>query len=338
MRPDEQQTSRAMPVRNQLIALLILVVAAGAGTLIMTGGFKGRAQATPQPRATRFVPDAAQLKSFDIRAVALHPFRDEIVTDGYLAANGSGTAGLGSPVTAAQSSDLLQAEADLTTASAQYRTALETEKRQHQLYKVDGTALKDWQQSQSDLAAASAALASARNRLQLLGHPVAGPGAGRTFRVGDQSTIWLIANIRENDAGLVARGDTMEGHLAAYPGKTVTGTVDFISSVIDPVTHRLIVAARLHNPKGLLRPNMLATVTVLGPTVINRPAVIRDAVVYDGNQAHVWTVNTSGDLSLRRVSLGRTNGNYVEVTAGLQPGERIVTSGALFIDQAMGGD
>ena len=64
----------------------------------------------------------------------------------------------------------------------------------------------------------------------------------------------------------------------------------------------------------------------------------QNAVVYEGDAAHVWLVSPRGNLSLRRITIGRSGGGYSEVMSGLVAGEQIVTSGALFIDQATGQD
>jgi cobalt-zinc-cadmium efflux system membrane fusion protein len=65
-------------------------------------------------------------------------------------------------------------------------------------------------------------------------------------------------------------------------------------------------------------------------------AVPRDAIIYEGDAARVWVVREKDDekaIELRRVKVGLTNGNMVEVTKGLAAGDRVVTKGTLFIDR-----
>ena len=314
------------------------VAALGAvalGVVILTSA-SGETRSQPEPVAVRFVPSEEQLRSFAAQPVTLQTFRTEIVTDGYVAANGGGTSGAGLPVLPGQASDMLQAENDRAAARVQYRNAAAAEDRQHKLYLSEGAALKDWQQSQADLATAAAAVASARNRLRLLGKP--DDGKAGAFTVGDNSSVWLIANVREDDARLVHVGDPLSAELPGYPGRTVSGTVGFIASVIDPSTHRLAVGARVPNPDGSLRPNMLATLDILGGTAHQAPAVPQNAIIYDGDQAHVWVVEPNRRLSSRAVKPGRVAGGLVEIVAGLKAGERVATAGGLFIDQAMTSD
>jgi cobalt-zinc-cadmium efflux system membrane fusion protein len=66
----------------------------------------------------------------------------------------------------------------------------------------------------------------------------------------------------------------------------------------------------------------------------NALAVPRDAVIYEGNTARVWVVRDDNKaIELRRIKVGLTSGNMVEVTDGLAKGERVVTKGSLFIDR-----
>jgi cobalt-zinc-cadmium efflux system membrane fusion protein len=56
--------------------------------------------------------------------------------------------------------------------------------------------------------------------------------------------------------------------------------------------------------------------------------------VYEGEAAHVWVVQGEGLLAYRAIRTGRSNDGLIEVLEGLEPGERIVTKGGVFIDQA----
>jgi len=248
------------------------------------------------------------------------------------------------PLLLDQSSDLIQAESDFVTAKAQYRIAQTSAARQRDLYKVDGTALKDWQRAQADLVTASAALASARNRLRLLGKSDAeiaalerhGLPTGAVFSVGTQSTLWLVANVREEDSPLVHLGDPVEVRVPAWPRKPFKARIGYIAPIIDAATHRLVVGAAIQNMQGQLKPNMLANVTIIAGPAATAPAVPEQAVIHEGDMTHVWVLRNDGSLVLRRIITGRSDGGTVEVIEGLSPGERIVTGGALFIDRASG--
>ena len=354
------ETNPPAPVRHGLSAhkqIYALAVLAGLALLAVLGAFfwDVGAPAGPAPaqgKLASFVPTSQQLSSLNIRTVQRRLFSTRIVTDGYVAPNGgfaaggaNGTVRDGLPMLAGQSSDVLQAESDLVTASAQYRAAAANESRQHQLYDAQGAAMKDWQQAQVDLASASAALSNARNRLRILGKSGSAvaaveqglPAQQTAFSVGDLSTVWLVANVREADAGLVHPGDQVQVQVPAWPGETFQAQVTYVSSVIDPVTHRLVIGAAIRNAGEKLKPNMAASFTIIAGRATDAPAVPQSALVYEGDTIRVWVVGPHGDLLLRNVTIGRSDGDFVEVTSGLSTGEQIVTSGALFVDQAASG-
>jgi cobalt-zinc-cadmium efflux system membrane fusion protein len=69
------------------------------------------------------------------------------------------------------------------------------------------------------------------------------------------------------------------------------------------------------------------------------PAVPQDAVVYEGDTAHVWVADDQAKtLAIQPITPGRTRDGLVQVLAGLKAGQKIVTAGAVFIDRAVTGD
>jgi cobalt-zinc-cadmium efflux system membrane fusion protein len=276
----------------------------------------------------------------------------------------------GAPLATLEASEFVQAQNDLQVAAAQVKLARINETRKHALYDAKGGSLQDWQQSQTDLTAAETALNSVRNRLQILGRspadiaaletsrsmnptatltaPIAGvvvdrqvgpgqylqAGGAPVFTIADPSRVWLLANVRETDAGLVRLGQSVEVRVLAYPNRVFRARVTFVSAVVDPVTHRLPVRAEIDNRDAALKPEMFANFRILTSDATESPAVPAAAVIFEGEAAHVWVVAGDALLELRAIHAGRSNGGLVEVLDGLKPGERIVTKGGLFIDQA----
>jgi membrane fusion protein, heavy metal efflux system len=276
----------------------------------------------------------------------------------------------GAPLATLEASEFVQAQNDLQLAAAQVKLARINETRKHASYDAKGGSLQDWQQAQTDLTAAETALNSVRNRLQILGRspadiaaletsrnmnpiatltaPIAGvvvdrqvgpgqylqAGGAPVFTIADPSRVWLLANVRETDAGLVKLGQSVEVRVLAYPNRVFRARVTFVSAVVDPVTHRLPVRAEIDNRDGALKPEMFANFRILTSDATESPAVPAAAVIFEGEAAHVWVVAGDALLELRAIRAGRSNDGLVEVLDGLKPGERIVTKGGLFIDQA----
>lgn len=233
----------------------------------------------------------------------------------------------------------------------------------------------DFSAATSDMSSAESAVDAARNRLRILGRtdqeiavieekrgissdtPILAPIAGSilqrkigpgqyvnngssdpAFVVGDLSTVWLVANVREADAAKVALGQSIEVSTLAYPDRTFSGTIDYVSASIDPSTRRILVRGTVSNPNNLLKPEMFAKVAVVTGSEETSPALPREAIVYNENGAHVWSVADSNALQLRSVQLGLTSGAMVQVVSGLNAQDKVVVQGGLLIDRAAAGD
>jgi cobalt-zinc-cadmium efflux system membrane fusion protein len=123
----------------------------------------------------------------------------------------------------------------------------------------------------------------------------------------------------------------------ALPGRVLHAKISYVGSAIDPATRRLPVRADVDNSGGLLKPQMFANVTIISGAGQARPAVPQSAVIYEGDQARIWVEARNGNLGLRRIRIGRTEGTLVEALSGVEAGERVVVGGAIFIDRAASG-
>jgi cobalt-zinc-cadmium efflux system membrane fusion protein len=229
-------------------------------------------------------------------------------------------------------------------------------------------------QAQNDLRSTQTALEASRNKLRILGFtdeavstfqemgrinpettilaPIAGTvvqrkiGPGQyvnsgasdpVFVIGDLSTVWLTAFVREADASNVSVGQEIAFNVLALPGRPLKARINYVSAAIDPATRRLLVRATIDNKDGLLKPEMFANVTIYSASDHPAIGVPKQALIYEGNQVRVWVAHEDKSIELRRIKTGLTNGDLVEVEGNLKPGEQIVTKGSLFIDRAASG-
>lgn len=228
-------------------------------------------------------------------------------------------------------------------------------------------------QAQNDMRSSQTALEAARNKLKILGFdeqaiddfrrkgginpeitisaPIAGTvvqrkigpgqyvGAGSSdpvYVIGDLSTVWLTAFVRETDATAVAVGQEIAFTVLALPGRQLSASINYVAAALDPATRRLLVRATVDNREGLLKPEMFANVTIYSPSGHAAVGVPRTALIYEADQVRVWVAHDDKTIELRRIKPGLTNGDVVEVLGNLRPGEKIVTKG-LFIDRAASG-
>ncbi len=140
-------------------------------------------------------------------------------------------------------------------------------------------------------------------------------------------TIKLDFSVPERFIATLRAGQQVEAKVSAYPDRLFKGVVSTVDSRIDPVTRSVIVRAEIPNDDNALRPGLLMRVEV-----INRSwqaiGVPEESVVPTGGKTYVFVVK-NGDAERREVTLGLRRPGYVEVTSGLEAGERVVTEGTM---------
>jgi cobalt-zinc-cadmium efflux system membrane fusion protein len=283
----------------------------------------------------------------------------------------------GAPLLTVEASEYVQAVNDLIAAKAALDAAWASEKRQSGLFAAGAAAEKDLQQTRTERISAESAWAVARGQLRIFGKsegeiealgnhrsasdeavitaPIAGTvtqrqvGVGQTivsaaagaanplFTIGDLSTVWLVANVREADAPSVKVGQMADVTTLALPDRTFSGKVAWVGPALDPVTHRLPIRLAVRNPQGMLKPQMFARFRIITSEATLALSVPDSAVIHDGAVTRVFKLK--GDaLSGQTVRIGRHLDGMVEIVEGLAAGDEVVTAGALFIDRAASPD
>ena len=150
------------------------------------------------------------------------------------------------------------------------------------------------------------------------------------FRIADLEKVWILADLLEGDAPLARPGMTAK---VTVPGQAAASTavVSRVPPHFDPVSRTMKVRLEVENPGARLRPDMYVDVElrVDRPEALTVPA---DAIVDSGLRSTVFVEASQGVFEPRHVETGWRAGNRVEVLSGLEPGDRIVTSGAFLVD------
>lgn len=165
------------------------------------------------------------------------------------------------------------------------------------------------------------------------GQYVSTGGGDPSYVIGDLSRVWLIAQLREPDIAKVEIGERVRFRVLAYPDKDFEGKIDYIGSSVDTASRRVYVRAVIDNEKGLLKPEMYASVRIINDHESVSPSVPRAAVIFEGDKAGVWVISDDNSVVNRRIIPGILNGNNLEVLDGLKAGDRVVVKGALFVDR-----
>ena len=276
----------------------------------------------------------------------------------------------GAPLARILSPDLGSAAADELKARADQLQAEHELKRQRELYAVHASAQRDLEAAEDNFARAQAEYARAAQKTRLLRQgsldavtqeyvlrsPIDGQVISRTaspgaevqgayagggnvvelFTVGSLEDLWLLGDVYEADLASVKFGAAVSLSVAAWPGRTFRGTVDWVSDTLDPVLRTEKVRCLLKNQSGLLRPEMYEVVHIAAP-VRRALTVPRDALLRLGDETDVFVEgpeDKEGNTPFhkRRVLANEElPGDKVPVREGLKAGERVATLGSIFL-------
>ena len=151
------------------------------------------------------------------------------------------------------------------------------------------------------------------------------------YTIADLSEVWVEAELREADAGTVREGAPATVELAAFPGRPIPGRVEYVYPTLQSESRTLKARIAIPNPGGRLKPGMYATVRLSSPsrTTLTVPSA---AVVDTGERAVVFVDAGGGRIMPQEVETGRVSGDLAEILAGVEPGQRVVTSAQYILD------
>jgi Cu(I)/Ag(I) efflux system membrane fusion protein/cobalt-zinc-cadmium efflux system membrane fusion protein len=151
------------------------------------------------------------------------------------------------------------------------------------------------------------------------------------YRVADLSTVWVEAEVYETDLPIVRTGMRASISLPGYPDRSFAGRISYIYPAVTAETRTVRARIALANPSGLLKPNMLATVTLQAPE--SRALLVpADALVDTGTQQLVFVTDGTGRFTPREVRVGRRTADQVELLSGIAEGEELAASATFFLD------
>jgi membrane fusion protein, heavy metal efflux system len=159
-------------------------------------------------------------------------------------------------------------------------------------------------------------------------------GATQAFIISDMSSVWVLANVYQSDMAAVHVGDQFAVQTDSYPDK-FQGKISFISPALDPTTRTLQARIVVENPGEKLKNNMYVTATVNAGVEQNAIAVPDSSVLRDDeNQPFVYVATESNQFGRRPVEIGQSEAGKTQILKGLNPGDRVVGDGSLFLQFA----
>jgi cobalt-zinc-cadmium efflux system membrane fusion protein len=152
------------------------------------------------------------------------------------------------------------------------------------------------------------------------------------FAISDLSTMWLKAAVPENDIPLIRVGQEIEVKVTAIPDWVFKAKISAIGAASDATTRRGIVRSELPNANRELKAEMFASFKITTSEGGPAPAVPVEAIIWDGDVATVWVETTPKVFRRRVVQVSTQENGLVEITSGVQQGEKVVARGAIFVD------
>ena len=153
----------------------------------------------------------------------------------------------------------------------------------------------------------------------------------RLYTIADLSTVWVLAQVFQNDLGRIKAGTPTALTVDSYPGRTFRGRVDFIYPDVDITTRTARVRLIFPNPNLTLSPGMYVNVVLQVP-LGSQLVIPVSGVLQSGTRQIVFVDRGAGYLEPRDVQLGPQAGDEYVVLKGLKAGERIVTSANFLVD------
>ncbi len=156
--------------------------------------------------------------------------------------------------------------------------------------------------------------------------------AGMTlFRIAGLEKVWAVADVPEAQAMGLVRGRKVKAQLQADESRSFEGALQEVLPQVSASTRTLQARFELDNRAGQLTPGMLLKLQLAGPTAM-RLMVPAEAVIRTGRRTVVFVAGEGGSFAAREVALGQETGEFIEVTRGLDKGERVVVSGQFLVD------
>jgi membrane fusion protein, heavy metal efflux system len=268
----------------------------------------------------------------------------------------------GQIVAVLDSPDLAQAYDDNAKAADSLALTSKNLERQEQQSRIGVISDRDLDQARSDHAQAQAEATRTQARLLVLGAGGAASAAGHPGRlvvrapvngsvtsltlargnmlndatqpvmtIADLSTVWVTALVAEKDLAGVKTGQQAQVTLSAYPDKVLQGRVTSISDVIEADSRRDKVRIALPNADYSLRPNMFATVTLLGPST-SQVIVPTSALLMNNDRTSVFVATAPWTFKRRLVDLRLSEGSTAVILAGVAAGEQVVVKGGILLN------
>jgi cobalt-zinc-cadmium efflux system membrane fusion protein len=160
-------------------------------------------------------------------------------------------------------------------------------------------------------------------------------GATQAFTISNTSTVWVLANVYQQDLPYVRVGDPVTITTDAYPNQEFHGKISYVAAALDATTRTLQARIEVQNPQDRLKKDMYVVSGVLAGKIPNALVVPKSAVLRDSeNEPFVYVLAGNNQFARRQVKLGEPSGDQMQITNGIAAGDKVAGDGSLFLQFA----
>jgi cobalt-zinc-cadmium efflux system membrane fusion protein len=172
----------------------------------------------------------------------------------------------------------------------------------------------------------------------LVGQEVRADAVAPLLTISDLGTVWVLADVYEQDLAFATPGAAVQVRVPAYAGEAFAGKVDHVGDVVDPMTHTVKLRCVVPNQGNRLKPEMFARIELASAS--DRKAILLPsrAILTDSQHTRVIVATEGNVFRQRVVETGPEVDGKVRVLGGIKPGEKVVTDGAIFLKREMESD
>jgi len=264
------------------------------------------------------------------------------------------------------STDLSDAQMQLIKAESQQGLAAAGVARAEQLVAADVIGRAELERRRAEQLQAATEVSAYRTQLRGLGmteaqirqmetsrrlsadYPIVSPRAGTVlkrdvtvgqvvqpadpaFTIADLSSVWIVANVPEEEGAVLQQGMEVDVRIPALPTEEIHGRLSYVSPIVDPNTRTIAVRMDVLNTAGILKPDQLASMTFTGKSQ-KQLTVPNTAVVREEDKDHVFVRIGQGRYILREVVLGAEANDRRAVVSGITASDSLVLDGAFHLN------
>jgi cobalt-zinc-cadmium efflux system membrane fusion protein len=148
--------------------------------------------------------------------------------------------------------------------------------------------------------------------------------------VADLSTVWVAADVPEDQVRFAKVGDSVQITMNAYPGEVFAGRVMRVGDMVDPTTRTVKVRAQLANPNERFRPEMFAQLRIQQGSV-ELPVIPRTALIENQGKTVIYIERSRGNFEEVPVQVAWQGTDRVAIRSGVKAGDHVVVIGGMLL-------